>query len=202
VDVNELWLQTCGFTREEVVGQTMSIIQGPLTEGREVRHLCECIGSPCLRQCVHGAPIAPSTAPPAPASAQSNGQSNGRRRRCRSGTTAGWVTWWRCCTTARGACRSSPPVSCVPTEIRPCRTYSYPEISRFQVDVGWDSPYRRRLRAAPLLPGPKPPAKGALGAARRGGVGGADSARGGRRCARQQARSPTWRTTPGRSTAR
>jgi hypothetical protein len=23
----------------------------------EVSHLCACIGSPCLRQCVHGAPI-------------------------------------------------------------------------------------------------------------------------------------------------
>eukprot|EP01050_Picozoa_sp_SAG11_P003292 SAG11_NODE_183_length_13181_cov_4.027672_3_plen_572_part_00 len=32
VDVNDVWLQTCGFTRDEVVGATMRIIQGPATE--------------------------------------------------------------------------------------------------------------------------------------------------------------------------
>jgi hypothetical protein len=32
-DVNDLWLHVCGFsTREEIVGQTMRIIQGPETE--------------------------------------------------------------------------------------------------------------------------------------------------------------------------
>ena len=31
-DVNDLWLQLCGFSRHEVIGQTMRIIQGPETE--------------------------------------------------------------------------------------------------------------------------------------------------------------------------
>lgn len=35
VDVNNLWLKTCGCERREVIGKTMSIIQGPATE----RHL-------------------------------------------------------------------------------------------------------------------------------------------------------------------
>ena len=43
VDVNELWLQSCGFQRHEVVGKTMRIIQGPLTEGKEVSRLMDTI---------------------------------------------------------------------------------------------------------------------------------------------------------------
>ena len=31
LDVNDAWLSICGFTREEVIGQTMKIIQGPRT---------------------------------------------------------------------------------------------------------------------------------------------------------------------------
>ena len=31
-DVNDLWLQASGFSRKEVIGQTMRIIQGPETE--------------------------------------------------------------------------------------------------------------------------------------------------------------------------
>lgn len=43
VDVNELWLKTCGFERSEVVGKTMRIIQGPLTERGEVGRLMDTI---------------------------------------------------------------------------------------------------------------------------------------------------------------
>ena len=43
VDVNELWLQSCGFQREEVIGKTMRLIQGPLTEGKEVGRLMDTI---------------------------------------------------------------------------------------------------------------------------------------------------------------
>ena len=43
VEVNDLWLQSCGFEREEVIGKTMRLIQGPLTEGREVGRLMDTI---------------------------------------------------------------------------------------------------------------------------------------------------------------
>ena len=43
VDVNDLWLQQCGFQREEVTGKTMWLIQGPLTEGEEVGRLMDTI---------------------------------------------------------------------------------------------------------------------------------------------------------------
>ncbi len=43
VDVNDLWLQSCGFQREEVIGKTMRLIQGPLTEGKEVGRLMDTI---------------------------------------------------------------------------------------------------------------------------------------------------------------
>ena len=43
VDVNELWLTTCGFQREEVIGKTMRIIQGPLTDGKEVDRMMDTI---------------------------------------------------------------------------------------------------------------------------------------------------------------
>ena len=43
VAVNDLWLETCGFEREEVIGKTMRLIQGPLTEGKEVGRLMDTI---------------------------------------------------------------------------------------------------------------------------------------------------------------
>ena len=43
VDVNDLWLQQCAFQREEVIGKTMRLIQGPLTEGEEVGRLMDTI---------------------------------------------------------------------------------------------------------------------------------------------------------------
>jgi 3,4-dihydroxy 2-butanone 4-phosphate synthase/GTP cyclohydrolase II len=43
VAVNDLWLKTCGFQREEVLGKTMQLIQGPLTEGKEVGRLMDTI---------------------------------------------------------------------------------------------------------------------------------------------------------------
>eukprot|EP01051_Picozoa_sp_SAG22_P001316 SAG22_NODE_50_length_24611_cov_74.139687_9_plen_667_part_00 len=43
VDVNDLWLGVCGFERSEVVGKTMRIIQGPLTERGEVGRLLDTI---------------------------------------------------------------------------------------------------------------------------------------------------------------
>ena len=43
VDVNDMWLETCGFQRDEVIGKTMRIIQGPLTEGKEVERLMDTI---------------------------------------------------------------------------------------------------------------------------------------------------------------
>ena len=38
LDVNDAWLSTCGFTREEVIGQTMKIIQGPRTGASRPAH--------------------------------------------------------------------------------------------------------------------------------------------------------------------
>ena len=43
VDVNDLWLQQCAFQREEVIGKTMRLIQGPQTEGEEVGRLMDTI---------------------------------------------------------------------------------------------------------------------------------------------------------------
>eukprot|EP01052_Picozoa_sp_SAG31_P021088 SAG31_NODE_1613_length_7743_cov_5.584903_1_plen_678_part_00 len=43
VDVNDMWLSVCGFERNEVVGKTMRIIQGPLTERGEVGRLMDTI---------------------------------------------------------------------------------------------------------------------------------------------------------------
>ena len=39
--MNDLWLQVCGFSREEVVGRTMEIIQGPETEQDRVAGLMD-----------------------------------------------------------------------------------------------------------------------------------------------------------------
>ena len=41
MDVNSIWLQYCGFKREEVVGKTMRIIQGKDTEQAQVERLLE-----------------------------------------------------------------------------------------------------------------------------------------------------------------
>lgn len=39
VDVNEAWLRACGMQRDDVVGKTMKVIQGPLTEMDRVQRL-------------------------------------------------------------------------------------------------------------------------------------------------------------------
>lgn len=39
VEVNESWLKVCGMKRQDVVGKTMKIIQGPLTEMDRVQRL-------------------------------------------------------------------------------------------------------------------------------------------------------------------
>ena len=41
LEVNEAWLDVCGFSKEEVVGRTMRIIQGRDTEARKVRELLD-----------------------------------------------------------------------------------------------------------------------------------------------------------------
>ena len=44
VDVNDLWLQTCGFRRAEVIGKTMQqLIQGPATQQGRVHSLMEAV---------------------------------------------------------------------------------------------------------------------------------------------------------------
>ena len=39
VDVNDAWLQTCGFSRVEIIGKPMTMIQGPATERNLIRDL-------------------------------------------------------------------------------------------------------------------------------------------------------------------
>lgn len=56
VEVNALWLAACGMRRDEVVGKTMIIIQGPATEMEKVQRLmvqyaCVAACYLCLRTC-------------------------------------------------------------------------------------------------------------------------------------------------------
>ena len=43
MDVNAAWLVACGFVRGDVIGKTMNIIQGPLTERDRVDKLMQAI---------------------------------------------------------------------------------------------------------------------------------------------------------------
>eukprot|EP01047_Picozoa_sp_COSAG01_P012761 COSAG01_NODE_582_length_15201_cov_7.218315_23_plen_149_part_00 len=57
---------------------------GELGQPLAVSHFCACIGSPCLRQCVHGAPIGGGSGPgaqPEPAAAASFDGPRPKRRR-------------------------------------------------------------------------------------------------------------------------
>jgi PAS domain S-box-containing protein len=39
--VNKAWEKTCGYSFEEVVGETLALIQGPMTDRNELRRLSE-----------------------------------------------------------------------------------------------------------------------------------------------------------------
>eukprot|EP01047_Picozoa_sp_COSAG01_P090331 COSAG01_NODE_22207_length_867_cov_0.690104_1_plen_166_part_00 len=48
---------TAGQGSGSVVAHNTSAIDATVAAAAKVSHLCACIGSPCLRQCVHGASI-------------------------------------------------------------------------------------------------------------------------------------------------